>query len=277
MPSCSSCSLNVPEIYPVEAQLRDRIHKLDPGFPIADQMCKSCLNDLRKKAYGSGGMLLAQERAKEDRKKLLWQSRVSLIKKGHALMANKLYSEAAVSYEKYLRVLELVFDCKPGLLNPESLKESAKTAELTIIVGVYWDLLRIYDSSDQYADRQKHAALQLAKFINYTPVFPDIMKKAQKFLATAKHPEVVKSFIGNAKKKRTRCFVATSAFESPTSLEVQFLRVYRDQTLKNSYSGRKFILFYYKISPSIASFLDQQTWLKPFVRAILRFVIKRVS
>lgn len=277
MALCPSCALNVPEIYPVEIAVRDRIRKLDPGFDLKDQMCKSCLTDLRRKAFGSGGMLMAQERAKDDRKKLLWQSRIPLVKKGHALMANKLYSEAAVSYEKYLRVLELVFDCKAGLLNPESLKESAKTAELTIIVGVYWDLLRVYDSSDQYSDRQRHAANQLAKFINYTPVFPDIMKKAETFLKSAKHPDIVKMFMGNARKKRTRCFVATSAFESPSAFEVQYLRIYRDQTLKNSFLGRKFILFYYKTSPYVADFLDQQTWLKPFVRAILRFVIKRVS
>jgi hypothetical protein len=277
MPICPKCTLNVPEIYPMEAPLREKVRELDPGMPLPDQMCKSCINDLRKKAFGSGGILLAQERAVEDRKKQLWQSRVPLVKQGYALMNNKLYSEAAVSYEKYIRLLELVFDCKTGQLNPETLKESAKTAELTIIVSVYWDLLRIYDSSEQYADRQKHAAQQLAKFINYTPVFPDIMKKAAIFIKTAKHPEIVKAFIGNAKKKRTRCFVATSAFQAPVSLEVQFLRIYRDQTLKKSFAGRKFILFYYKISPTIADFLDNQVWLKPMVRALLRFVIKCVS
>lgn len=277
MSVCPSCSLNVTEIYPVELALRDRLRKADPSFEIKDEMCKSCLNDLRKRAFSSGGLLLAQERAGEDRKKRLWQSRVSLIKKGHALMSNKLYSEAAVSYEKYLKVLELTFGLKPGHLTPESLKESAKTAELTIIVGAYWDLLRIYDSSNQYSARQKHVAAQLAKFVNYTPIYPDIMKKAALFVKQAKHPDIVKSFISAAKKKRSRCFVATSAFEVPVAYEVQYLRYYRDQVLKNSFLGRKFILFYYKVSPRIAAFLDTQQWLKPLVRAILRFVIKCVS
>ena len=277
MAKCPQCSLDVPEIFPIDLDLRERLRKMDPSFPVGEEICKSCIVDLRKKTYGSGGMLLAQERAKDGRKKKLWQSRVALVKQGNALMGNKLYKEAAISYEKYLRLLELVFDCKPGMLSPESLKESAKTAELTVIAGVYWDLLRVYDSSDQFADRQKHAAIQLAKFINYTPVFPDIMKKAEVFLKHARHPDVVKNFINLAKKKRTRCFVATSAFEAPTSVEVQYLRFYRDQFLKNSYWGRKFIYFYYKISPALAYFLDRQTWLKPFVRAVLRFVIKCVS
>lgn len=277
MPNCLSCSLNVPEVYPVETALRQKIRELDPGSSLPDQMCKSCMNDLRKRAFGAGGILLAQERAQADRKKQLWSARIPLVKKGNALMSNKLYSEAAISYEKYLRLLELVFGCKTGQLSPESLKESAKTAELTIIVGVYWDLLRIYDTSDQFLDRQKHAALQLAKFINYTPAFADIMKKADIFVKQARHPEVVRTFIGNAKKKRTRCFIATSAFESPVSLEVQFLRAYRDQNLKQSFLGRKFVLFYYRVSPQIAYFLDRQRWLKPFVRASLRLIIRMVG
>jgi hypothetical protein len=277
MVSCPRCALKVPEIYPVEDQVRERILALDPGQSIADQMCKSCINELRKLAFGTAGLMLAQERAKTDRKKHLWQSRIHLVKKANALMANKIYTDAAVTYEKYIRVLELVFDCKPGQLTPEVLKESAKTAELTVIVGVYWDLLRVYDSSDQFLDRQKLAASQLVKFINYTPAYIDIMKKANIFARQARHPEVVKSFISNAKKKRARCFIATSAFEMPEATEVQVLRSFRDETLKNNIWGRKFVAVYYKLSPEIALFLDSHRYLKPAVRAVLRFLIKRVT
>ncbi len=266
----------MPEIFPIDLDLRDKLKKADPSYPVGEEICKSCIVDLRKRVYGSGGLLLAQERAKDDRKKKLWTSRVALVKQGNALMNGKLLNEAAVSYEKYLRMLELVFDCKTGQLSPESLKEAAKTAELTIISGVYWDLLRIYDSSDQFADRQRHAASQLAKFINYTPVYADIMKKANVFMKSARNPEVVRYFIGQAKKKRTRCFIATSAFETPNALEVQYLRVFRDHTLKSSYWGRKFVYIYYKTSPAIADFLDSQFWLKPFVRSVLRLIVKSI-
>lgn len=277
MAKCSQCSLEVSQIYPIEMDLRERLAKFDPSYPTSDEICKSCMNDLRKKLMGSGGVLIAQERAKDERKKKLWQSRVALVKKGNALMVNKMFSEAAVSYEKYLKVLEMIFDCGTGQLSPESLKESAKTAELTIIVGVYWDLMRIYDSNDQFTDRQKHAAQQLAKFINYTPIYPDIMKKADIFVKQARHPDVIKSFISQAKKKRTRCFIATAAFQTPNSLEVQILRVYRDHHLKKNFFGRKIVVLYYKASPKIADTLDNHPWLKPAVRALLRFVIKRVS
>jgi hypothetical protein len=276
MVKCPQCTLEVPEVYPIDLDLRDKIKKSDPGFQVGLEICKSCLVTLRKGILGSGGVLLAQERARDERKKKLWNSRVALVKQGNTLMQNKLYNEAAVSYEKYLRLLELVFDCKTGQLNPESLKESAKTAELTVIVGVYWDLLRIYDSSAQFADRQKHAAHQLAKFIIYTPVYPDIMKKADVFVRNASNPDVIRAFINLAKKKRARCFIATSAFEMPNSLEVQYLRAYRDYTLKKNFWGRKFVYFYYRISPGIANILDNQKWLKPYVRKALRTLINHL-
>ncbi len=277
MVKCPSCGLEVPEVIPIDMDLRRRIVKLDPEYPLMEEICRSCTSELRKKAAGSGGILLAQQRAKEDRKKKLWQARVSLVKKGHQLMANNLLSDAAVCYEKYIKLLEVVFDAPAGNLSPEALKESARTAELTVISGVYWDLVRIYDTSDKFGDRQKRAALQLTRFVPYTPIFADLLKKAQIFMRNARHPEIIKSFLVSARRKRTRCFIATSAFEAPFAIEVQILRSFRDARLKKSFFGRKFVYFYYRIAPPIACFLDKQAWLKPPVRAFLRFVIKCVS
>jgi hypothetical protein len=277
MVKCPQCGQDVSELVPLELDLRTRIKKLDADFPLPDEICRSCMSDLRKKAFASGGVLLSQQRAKDDRKKKLWQARVSLVKTGHTMMANKMYSEAAVSYEKYIKLLEVVFDATPGNLTPEILKEAARTAELTVIAGVYWDLIRIYDTSDKYGDRQKLSARQLSRFVPYTPIFPDLIKKGEAFLKIARHPEVIRSFLAGARKKRTRCFIATAAFNAPMALEVQILRSYRDSKLRHSFFGRKFIYFYYKISPPIACFLDEQAWLKPPVRAILRFVINCVS
>ncbi len=280
MASCPQCNLEVPEIYPLPADLRAKIKAVDPHFPLADYQCKSCVNTLQRQAFGSKGVLITNERAKDEKKKKMWQNRVALVRNGHTLMKKNLHSEAAVSYEKYLRLVEMVFNCGPAQLTPEMLKEAAKTAELTVIAGVYWDLVRIYDTSDRYGGRQKTAARQLAKFASYTPIYADIIKKSHSFMKTARHPEVIKSFLGASKSQRPRCFIATSAFESPMSEEIIFLRKFRDETLKSNFIGRKMIYAYYKISPRIACFLDkhdlQHPWLKPFVRAVLRLVIKCV-
>jgi hypothetical protein len=225
-----------------------------------------------------GSYLLALERSKEDRKIKLWHSRLAFTKKGHSLMQEKLFSEAAVVYEKYLKILEMIFECKKGQqLGPDHFKESARTAELSVVTSVYWDLLRIYDTSDAYGERQKKVALQLAKFAPLTPVFSDLLKKAIIFQKKCRHPEIVKLFINSATTTRPRCFIATSAFESPLAIEVQILRRFRDQHLRKYFLGRKFIYAYYKVSPRFACALDKHAYLKKPIRYVLQFLIKCVS
>ncbi len=238
---------------------------------------KNNTNSNSESQKGKGSYLVALERAKEDRKLKLWHSRLSFTRKGHSLMQQKLFSEAAVVYEKYLKILELIFDCASGQLTPDHFKESARTAELSVVTSVYWDLLRIYDTSDAYGDRQKKVAIQLGKFAPLTPVFADLLKRAQSFQRQCRHPEIIKIFISTASKERPRCFIATSAFENPKAIEVQTLRHYRDFYLKQTKFGRSFIYLYYKFSPRIACALDKHNYLKSPIRLLLRLLIKCVS
>lgn len=277
MVNCSRCGLQVLDLHFVDANLSQKLVELGENIP--SQVCMSCLTDLRKTASSnSGGVLMAQEKAKEQHRLQLWKSRVSLVKNGRQLMGQKMYSEAAVAYEKYIKILEIVFAVEKGQsLTPENFKDSARTEELTIVTSVYWDLLRIYDTSDKYGERQQIAARQLALFVKFTPIFPDIIKRAESFVKQAKHPGVIKNFLKLASNERPRCFIATSAFESPLAIEVQILRIFRDQYLKKFKTGRLFIKKYYRFSPTIAEFLDKNTILKPAIRAILRLLIKCVS
>lgn len=273
MVQCPKCSVEVTELHPVDAATAQGLQAMGESLP--GQICGPCLSEARKALSGaSGGVLMMQNRAKENQKLQMWKNRVQLIKRARQLMAKKDNSGAAVAYEKYLKVLELVFECKKGQeLTPEMFKDKARTSELTVVASVYWDLLRIYDSSDRYGDRQKIAAKQLASFIRYTPVFPDIIKKAEAFTKQAKHPDVIKSFLKNAVQQRPRCFVATAAFNSPWAPEVQSLRNFRDHYLRKSHGGRKLIFWYYKYSPKMAAFLDRFPFLKPAVRTLLRSII----
>lgn len=277
MVNCPRCGLQVMDLHQIEVPLTQRLNELGESPP--GQVCMSCLTDLRKVASaGAGGVLMAQEKAREQHRLQLWKSRVSLVKNGRNLMTQKMYSEAAVAYEKYLKILEIVFAVEKGQhLTPEHFKDSARTEELTVVTSVYWDLLRIYDTSNRYGDRQAIAAKQLALFVRFTPIFPDIMKKAEAYYKQAKNPGVFKSFLKSASDERPRCFIATSAFESPFAYEVQVLRHFRDTKLNKTQVGRNFIQQYYRYSPAFAAFLDKYSYLKPTVRFVLRFLIKCVS
>ena len=265
------------DLHGVDGPLLQRLSEL--GENTSTQVCMSCLTDLRKVvSAGAGGVLMAQEKAKEQHRLHLWKGRVSLVKNGRQLMNQKMYSEAAVSYEKYLKILELVFNVEKGQhLVPDHFKESARTEELTVVTSVYWDLLRIYDTSEKYAERQAIAAKQLALFVRFTPIFPDIIKRAESFVKQAKNPSAFKGFLKNASNERPRCFIATSAFNGPFHSEVQILRHFRDSNLMRSSFGRYLVREYYKYSPGIAAFLDKNTYLKPLVRAYLKLLIKCVS
>ncbi|RYZ69375.1 MAG: hypothetical protein EOP09_07790 [Proteobacteria bacterium] len=276
MVQCPRCGVQVTELHPVPA---DIIMKMQAtGESVPPQVCVGCMTEVQRAiAATSGGVLMAQERAKEQHRLSLWNNRVQLIKQARACMTQKMYTEAAAAYEKYIKIMEIVFECKKGELKPELFKEGARHTELTVVASVYWDLLRIYDMSDRYAERQSNCARQLASFIRFTPIYPDIIRKAEAFQRTAKNPNVIKQFLKMSSESRPRCFIATSAFGSVYAVEVQQLRFFRDQHLKSSFLGRIFVRYYYKISPAIACTLDKHSWAKPAFRAALRLLIKCVS
>lgn len=278
MIQCPRCGIQTSELHSIPPDILARLSASGESN-LPGQVCIGCISSFTKAAVTSGsGVLMAEERAREQHRLQLWKSRVSLIRKARHSMSQKNYSDAAVSYEKYLKILDIVFDVKKGeVLKPEQFKESARTTELTVVASVYWDLMRIYDTHERYADRMLTSAKQLAAFIPFTTIYPDIIRKAETFQKTARNPNIVKQFLKMSNKQTPRCFIATSAFESPCAPEVWTLRMFRDLYLRHTPWGRRFIIIYYRFSPFIANFLDKHPKLKPTIRAILRLLIKCVT
>jgi hypothetical protein len=215
---------------------------------------------------------------REKNKMMMWKNRVHLIKNARGLMNQKAYSEAAVQYEKYLRVLEMVYNVKKGELSPAVFNNSSRSKELTVIASVYWDLVRIYDTSSKYGERMSSAAAKLALFLPFSPIYPDITKKAELFSRSAKNPAVLKSFLRNVKAKRGPCFIATAAFaDEPYAVELRILRAYRDQNLRTSRAGRRLIWLYYRTSPPIAAFIQGSQLKSRATRWVLTKIASRLK
>lgn len=278
MVQCPRCGIQVPELQAISPDLANKMAAAGEAN-LPPQVCMGCINDMTRLASAnSTGVIMAQEKAREQHRLQMWKSRVSLIKKARQSMAAKHYSEAAVSYEKYLKILDIVFEVKKGeRLKPEAFKDSARTTELTVVASVYWDLMRIYDTHEKYAERMSNASKQLSAFVQFTPIYPDIIRKAEIFQKSARNPQIVKAFLKMSDKETPRCFIATSAFMIPSAPEVRALREFRDLKLRQSKWGRSFIIQYYKFSPRIACLLDKHPQAKPAVRALLRVLIKCVS
>jgi hypothetical protein len=65
------------------------------------------------------------------------------------------------------------------------------------------------------------------------------------------------------------CFIATAAYGSDLAPEVEILRAFRDTTLLPNPVGQRFVRWYNKLSPRLASWIER----RPFVRMIVRMLI----
>jgi hypothetical protein len=67
----------------------------------------------------------------------------------------------------------------------------------------------------------------------------------------------------------SKCFIATAAFSDANHPTVVELRRTRDEVLKKTIVGRKFVKFYYKHSPRIAAAMSE----RPLVRSVSRGIL----
>lgn len=274
---CPSCRKKVLNLLRIDGGMRQRLREATGNTNVPPEVCNDCYADLAA-LISKGAQLKAQHHAKEQHRMVLWRNRVELLKQARVKMDIKAYSEAAVLYEKYIRVLEIIYEVKAGELTPQMFSNRARAKELGVISMVYWDLLRIYDASPRYGDRQTVAAQKLVEFVRAAPaVGRKITKQAQDFAKTAKNPSVVKHFIKQTGLKKGRCFIATAAFASDKAPEVLYLQNFRDRHLERTVAGRTFISAYYRFSPPIASLLDRAVPLRGPVRWLLRQAISILS
>ncbi len=274
--SCPKCGSATTELLTVESGMRIALGKVMDVASIPGQICKACYSQLTSQV-SQGAKLRIEQQLRDKNRAMLWKSRVNLIKHARTLMAQKSYPEAAMNYEKYIRVLEVSFDKKSGELTPEIFGKSARSKELSVIATAYWDLMRIYDTNPAYRDRMFVAGRKLAQFLPFSPLFPDVVAKAQSYLNSAKNPDIVKKFLKDTKSQSRKCFVATSAFENQDHPAVDTLRAFRDRHLVTNRFGLHFVFFYYRHSPRWASFLDAHPRLKSPVRAAIQTLTKIID
>lgn len=276
---CPRCGTPTADIVVIDAGMKLALQNIPDAGSLPNQVCRSCYAELTRQV-SKGVKLRLEQQAREKNRHMLWKSRVNIVKHARQLMAQKAYSEAAVSYEKYIRVLEISYDLKPGQLTPDVFGKSSRSKELTVVATTYWDLMRIYDTNPNYRERMITAAKKLAHFLPYSPIFPDVIKKAQQFQNTAKNPDVVKQFLRDTKAVSGRCFVASSAFENTDHPTVEELRQFRDRYLLKRDWGLRFIMFYLQKSPHWAAWLDSHPNFKKPVRLGLRalaYALRKIS
>lgn len=78
------------------------------------------------------------------------------------------------------------------------------------------------------------------------------------------------------KHEDTGCFIATAAYGTPFTEEINILRMWRD-SINKGFLGRIFVRFYYFISPAIADFIRPRNNLRKIVRIFLNPFVRYLS
>ncbi len=274
--TCQNCGANDPNLLNVDSGLKLSLSK-SGMTEVPSNVCAKCLKEL-KKAASQGAQLQAKEEAQLKHKGALWKSRTQLVRQGRLLLQNGNYGEAAVCYEKYLKILKLVSSeggKKSEELKPQDFNSHPK--EITIICSVLWDLMLIYDSHQKFAQKQMQTAELLSKFLRFSPVYNTIIRKAEKEYRKGRNTQAYKHLLKLCDAQASRCFVANAAFETRTDPTVRTLCLFRDHILKGSPRGRNFVAFYYKNSGVLVALLYQFPQLKPVARVVLQGVARLVK
>ncbi len=267
--TCQNCGKADPNLSRIDSGLKLTLTKMGRA-DIPLDVCAACMKELRGSA-SLGAQLQAKEELKANHAGKLWKTRVGLVKQGRLFLQRGDYSQSAVSYEKYLKILAVVTKKKGrNELDPKDFNDQPK--EITIISSVLWDLMLIYDANAKFGGKQTETAELLSKFLRFSPVYNSIIRRAEKEVRKSKNPQAFMHLLRLCDVHASRCFIANESFGSRIHPTVITLCQFRDVVLRQSPMGRQFIAWYYRTSPTWAEWLKKHPHLKTVLRPVLRGV-----
>ncbi len=269
--TCPRCQRQAAGLLRIDPGMRLRLQEAGVGSGTPPQICQNCFAELTSQV-SQGAKLRAHKVAEQQNKLILWKTRLNHVKEGRKEHDANALASAAVSLERYIRIVEVASEAPPNGLLPEQFKHPAKAKELPVLIAVMWDLFRIYDSMPRMSERQRQIGFKIAEFAKVTPGGGGVLRQMSKFARISKNKEVVRASLKMANFRDASCFIATVAF-GENSPEVRILRDYRDEVLENSRAGKIFVKAYYAISPGISDWLRDQKQPLKFVQWTLSRVI----
>jgi hypothetical protein len=224
------------------------------------------------------------DQAVEAHRQELFRHRIELARGGVRSYSLRRVPEAVKSFHTYLKILEDWKKVPEGTLSPSLFDPKIDAAELLLISGVYWDLVKLYDRTKS-AERYAEFSHFVDKYVEFTvgqPFQPLAAETVRKYIVSDK-PVHMKEFKEMYKRiALNRCFVATALVEVQEEGTTPTLRSWRDQVLQNDKLGQIALFLYYraKLGHALAHTTD---WLPLPIRRRLgvgldhlaRFVRKR--
>lgn len=193
----------------------------------------------------------AVEQAEAEQRRQMMLKRIEMASTGLKAFRDHKPVEAARNFQMYLRIMEDWKGASEGGLNPSLFDVKKEQAELLLISGIYWDLVKLYDrtKSDK---KHKEFLHYLEKYILFSKGMPFqalCAETLRKYLAVEKprHKEDFK----NAYRiiAVSKCFVATALADVTHVDTMPRLRSFRDEVLMRSRAGRVAVRAYYRFGP----------------------------
>jgi hypothetical protein len=202
----------------------------------------------------------------------LQRRRIEIAQKGVTHFNENHILEAVAAFRTYLAIVEDIKNSPKGGLNPSHFDRKTEMAEMVLITGVYWDLVKLYDrttSREAFIEFQNYLGryVTFAKGMPYQTMCSESLRKYMRSKGARHKTEFKAAYKQLANSK---CFIATE-LEDLTALEtLPSLRVFRDSFLKQHRAGRNFVAWYYRNGPVLAAL---STRLPQSARRVLAVVL----
>lgn len=201
----------------------------------------------------------AMEQAELERKHELMKRRITLATEGLRSFQSRKVQDAVICFRSYLKILEEMKGVSEGGLNPSLFDRQKDLAELLLISGVYWDLVKLYDRTKS-SEKRKDFLQYMEKFILFSRGMPFqvVCAETLRKYIQAKRPVHMDDF-KNAYKMlgESKCFVASALVDEIDIETMPRLRRYRDEFLLTRGWGRAFVHAYYAAGPWVAAGVER--------------------
>jgi hypothetical protein len=210
------------------------------------------------------------DKAWDDYRKELHGKRIEIARTGMKEYSAVQLTQAADSFRRYIKILEEWKKVPEGGLMPSHFDAKTDAAELLLLSGVYWDLVKLYDRTRTDAKRLEMMHY-IDKFYVFSVGLPHhgvCVETVRKYIR-ANRPIHKKEFRELYEKMGGKnCFVATSLIDVIDLSTLDVLYLWRDETLSHHPVGRGFIRFYYKVGPRLA-------WITNRMPDAIRYVLAK--
>jgi hypothetical protein len=199
------------------------------------------------------------EVAEEERRRKLLIQRIDLARSGILAYNAGRVADAVKAFHSYLRILEEVKNVREGALTPSCFDMKKDVAELLMISGIYWDLVKLYDQT-RSLEKNREFLHYLEKYIVFSKGMPYQALCAESLRKYIQKGRLIHkdAFTNSYESLRiSRCFVVTSLLDVTSPRTLPKFRKFRDQILKKNKVGRMWVTWYYRYGPHLAGKIDR--------------------